>query len=159
MQKNKRHLIIIGAILLGFLLTVTSLSIAADPTISVSPEKPSRKSTVTFTAEFDVDVLNAYLNYNECYSGGCYSKYNESMVSMGGNKFEAEVTLLKDDTTYIQYWIEYESADGWSTMDVAKTYLSTGSDGDSNDSPGFEFLIAVLSIALVVIVFRRKRMK
>lgn len=161
MEKNKRYLIIIGAILLGFLLTFTSLSVAADPTITVSPEKPSRKSTVTFTAEFDVDVLNVYLSYNECYSGGCYSKYNESMNSIGDNKFEADITLLKDDAIYIQYWLEYETADAWLSTEgeLEKTYLATSSSDASNDSPGFELLLFALSITFVVFVFKRKRMK
>lgn len=160
MGRNMRYLIVVGAIICGLLLSYTGSVVAADPTITVSPEKPSRKSTVTFTAEFDdSDIQNVYLKYNECNDENCYSLYNKSMTSIGDNKFEAEITLLKDDATYIQYWLEVESADGWSNLEVAKVYLSTSSGEDSNGSPGFEFLLVALSIILIAVVFKRKRMK
>lgn len=160
MGRNMRYLIIVGAIICGLLLIYTSSVIAADPTITVSPEKPSRKSTVTFTAEFDdSDIQNVYLKYNECNDEICYSLYNKSMASVGDNKFEVDITLVKDDATYIQYWLEVESADGWSNLGVSEVYLSTDSGGDSNGSPGFEFLLVALSIMLIVVVFKRKRMK
>lgn len=161
MERNMRYLIIVGIVVLGMLLTCTSSAIAAYPTITVSPEKPSRKSTVTLTAEFDVDVMNVYLRYNECYSGGCYSIHNESMISIGDNKFEADITLVKDNTIYIQYWLEYETVDGWSSTEdeFEETYLATGSSGDSNDTPGFELLLVALSIMFVAFIFKRKRIK
>jgi hypothetical protein len=156
--KNFRKAIVITIFILGFI--VSSISVSADATITVTPEKPTRKSIVTFTAEFDSDdIQSVYLKYNECYSDGCYSLYNKSMDPIGDNKFEVEITLLKDDTIYIQYYVEFESADGWSSSEVEKTYLSAGSSGDSNDTPGFEFLLFAVSIALVVIIFKRKRMK
>jgi len=160
MGRNIRYLIIVGAILCAMLSMYTGSVVAADATITVSPETPSPKSTVTFTAEFDSgDIQSVYLNYNECNSQACYSLYNKSMESIGDNKFEVEITLLKDDATYVQYWLQFKSADGWSSSEVEKTYLSTDSGGDSNDSPGFELLLVVLSIVLLTIIFKIKRKK
>jgi hypothetical protein len=160
MGRNIRYLIIAGAIVCAILSIYTSSVVAADPTITVSPEEPTRKSTVTFTAEFDSDdIQSVYFNYNECTNEACYSLYNKSMTYISDNKFEVEITLLKDDATYVQYWLEFKSADGWSKSEVEKTYLLTGSSGDSNDTPGFEFLLVALSIVFLAIIFKRKRMK
>ena len=161
MKKRRECIIIAILILLSLYLSIVGAVAAEDPTVLVNPEKPARKSSVAFTAEFDdSDIQNVYLKYNECNDEICYSLYNKSMTSIGDNKFEVDITLVKDDATYIQYWLEVESADGWSNyLEVSKVYLSIASNGDSNGSPGFEFLLVALSIVLIAVVFKRKRMK
>jgi len=161
-MKKRRECIIIAILtLLSLYLSIVGVVASEDPTVLVNPEKPARKSSVTFTAEFDdSDIQNVYLKYNECNDEICYSLYNKSMTSIGDNKFEVDITLVKDDATYIQYWLEVESTDGWSNyLEISNVYLSTGSGGDSNGSPGFEFLLVALSVMLIVVVFKRKRMK
>ena len=160
MGRNIRYLIILVATAGAILSIYASSVVAADATITLIPEKPTRKSLVTFTAEFDDGgIQSVYFNYNECTNEACYKLYNKSMTSISDNKFETEITLLEDGATYVQYWLEFKSAEGWSSSEVEKTYLATGSGGDSNDAPGFELLLIVLSMVLLTIVFKRMRIK
>ena len=165
-MEKKRKCVIIAIFIILSLYLSTVVAVAEDPTMIVDPEKPARKSSVTFTAEFpdDIaqDILSVILAYNEC-SDVCYSKKEETMTPIGDNSYEATINLEKDDATYVQYWLEVETEEGTTEyLKETKVYLSTestGSNSDSNGSPGFELILLLLSIVMAMFIFTRKRDK
>ncbi|MCK4829989.1 hypothetical protein KA005_80460, partial [bacterium] len=115
------------------------------------------------------DISEVWLTLQECNDQICYSdKHNISMTVNGGT-YEAEVTLEKDDTTNIEYWLVVNSGGTWYSFqnDYEQLYLSTSSNGDtgngddggSNQSPGFELIVLMVSIGIILFVFKRKRKK
>ena len=78
--------------------------------------------------------------------------------------YEATVTLIKDDATYIKYHIEIESDNAWYKYDVTDFYLKNetsnggngnGTNGNNNngngndESPGFELVTLLIAMSLV----------
>ena len=168
MNDKKRKMLIGLLVLFGICITAIGTE-ATDPTMEIYPEKPAPGSTVAFTAEVtDENVTGVWLLFNECKSGDlCYVRQNVSMDPIGDDKYEVEVTLEHEDATYIQYWLEVETSDGWQEyLKISKVYLeekqnggnSNNGDGEDKDTPGFEFIGVIISaMFILLIIYKRKR--
>ncbi len=154
-----------------FLLVVGNVAYS-DPIfndILVTPSHPAPKSEVTFSIEIEgSDISSVRLIVRECNkeTGICHAPpQNVSMTNVGGNTYEAEVTLIHDDVNSITYNIEIKSEGKWLESDESTTTLNvksndTNSNGnDSNNTPGFEILTFLVAVICVVIILKRMRLK
>ena len=148
--------IIFGAIVFLCLFT-TCVKANPDVTnISLNPANPKPLSTITFTATITGDQIDeAYMLLVECNEKTCFQKVNESMTMIEPGKYQADITLSKSSSTYIQYWVEYNEGGKWtgSEDDFIKKNLNV----DQDDSPGFELLVFLISIIILIFIIKKKR--
>jgi len=160
--------LMIGVLLLGMCVVNAFAVGAAEPTITIDPESPAPASEVTFSVEIsDDNVSEVWLIVTECKgSTFCYTPQNVSMSEseVENNTYEVDVTLEYDDSTYITYSVNVKSDVGWEKSEDHTVYLSVPSNGDqssngddNNQTPGFELIPMMLSIAIIVFIFKRKR--
>ena len=150
--------ILLGAIVF---LCLLSVSVKADPgvnEITLNPGKPSPAATVTFTADISGDQIDGvYLIVQECQGEDlCFPRSNNSMNEIESGKYQKSVTLKKSEATYIQYFLEINEDGTWYSFDssIEKTYLDTGKE---DSSPGFEFLVFIISLIILIFIIKRKR--
>lgn len=179
-MKNTRRILIIAIVILGFLMTTfNSISAENEPTIEIKPQSPTPESTITFTATVkDENTTEVWLHIQECdeNTGICFSDSvkNESMTNLGSGKYEVSITLLHDDATYIQYWIDVKTSDLWNDYlkgpdgKGTKKTLSEPVNGDDDDStvnggdkngetPGFEFIGVLISVIFILLMFNKRK--
>jgi len=158
--------LMIGVLLLGMCVVNTFAVGAAEPTITIDPKSPAPASEVTFSVETsDDNVSEVWLIVKECKgSYFCYTPQNVSMGEVENNTYEVDVTLEYNDSTYITYGVNVKSDVGWEKSEDHTIYLSVPSNGgqsgngdDNNQTPGFELIPMMLSIAIIVLIFKRKR--
>ncbi len=170
---------LIATIIFGLMVSFASSVSAEDPSyedIEIDPEEPIRESDVTFSVEITGDnISEVRVRVEECNDQFCYQDIqNESMTNTEGNTWEASVTLIHDDTTYGTVWLEVFSDGQWFdfkesriTFDV--TEAENGENGENgngengengdNDTPGFEFVILIISIIVGILVYNKKRIR
>jgi hypothetical protein len=161
-------LIIIGI----FLLLTMNVSAYSEPDINVDPTEPEQLSEVTFTVTFDDydDVNEVFILYNECTKNDiCYTRVNKSLNNVGNGNYEITVNLEHDDSFYVQYWVEFNTDEGWKvfpedTNQIPKTYLKekqtnggSNNNGQNNDTPGFEIFGVFISIILIMVIINIKK--
>lgn len=175
MRKNLKNVII------GMLVTVLCLSsfgmvTAAQPTvgeITVSPEEPTQLSEVTFSVEVTGDDIDQVrIKVEECNAVMCYSNLlNESLENTEGNIWTGTATLIHDDTIVGHSWLVIESNGTWYDYKTDKTTWSNFTvvpadepNGDTNSddntgggTPGFELILVIVSIGIVLYIYTRKR--
>ena len=164
-----KKLLMILAIFLLFILNVSAYS---EPNINVDPEEPEQLSEVTFTVTFDDydDINEVFLVYHECTKNDvCYSNNNKSLNNIGNGKYEITINLEHDNSYYVQYWLEFNTDDGWKvfpeeTSQYPKTYLmekqtngGSNNNGENNDTPGFEIFGILISIILIMVMINIKK--
>ena len=145
--------------------TTIGTTLAAGPTIGqvmLNPQHPAPKSKVTFSVDVTGNTITSvWLWYHECDPQQCFERQNMSMSKTTGNTYTVEVTLTRQETTYIAYHIEVNSSGTWThNKDVNVTLTTTPTDGTNNNgkkSPGFELLPFVIAIGVIVFISRRKR--
>lgn len=156
----------IGVLLLGMCVVNAFAVGAAEPTVTIDPESPAPASEATFNVEIsDDNVSEVWLIVKECKgSDFCYNPQNVSMSEVENNTYEVDVMLEYDDSTYITYGVNVKSDAGWEKSEDHTVYLSVPSNGDqsgneddNNQTPGFELIPMMLSIAIIVFIFKRKR--
>jgi hypothetical protein len=149
--------IIFGAIVIFTIFTIGAKAEPVINSITLDPTNPSPKSTITFTADITGDQLDeVYLILQECKEDLCFQRVNESMTKTGTNTFEVTMTLTKSSSTYIQYWIEINEDGDWygSDSDLTKKNLSTQQE---DSSPGFELLVFLVSLVILLFIIKKKR--
>ena len=171
--KRKKEIILAGGLLfLGLYLLVNSVS--AQPVVTgvtITPEHPTPMSTITFNVNVTGEnITGVYLNVRECKGDFCYAQgFNESMDMVASGEYQKEITLKHSDADNIEYWFVINSNGTWYDLqkDQTITYLSTssgeinnGSSGKngSNGTPGFEIVLLLFSIVLLIFILKRKRM-
>ena len=100
----------------------------------------------------------------------CFIRGNKSLTNMGNGVYELTINLEHDNSAYIQYWIEFNTDEGWKAFPEVtpypKTYLkekqtnngSNNNGQNNNDTPGFELIGIIISIMLILLfVHIRKR--
>ena len=180
MKHQKNKLIVLSLILTAFLLTMIPQVTAADPVVSqilLDPEEPAPTETITFTATIESDDIptSVYIVVQECKADICFKDgYNESLTLLDGNNYQGEVTLDRDDATYIKYHVEMLINGIWYKNDIIELDLvvdngngdTNGENGDNgdtnggngnNNTPGFDLLALLIAGGIVTIVLRRKR--
>jgi len=147
----------------------SSFIVIAEPTyeITLDPSGPAPLATITFTAEISSDdtISEVYLVVKECRDDICYiDGFNESMSEITSGQYEKEITLTHSDANNIEYWLVINSNGTWydyqtdfEQKDLKET--ANGGNGDSNKTPGFEMTVFIVSIALLLIIFKKKRTK
>ena len=173
MKRKTSTLMIIGVALAGFSIWGGGAK-AAEPTvesISLTPPDPSVRSPITFTVTMtsDESLTDVRIIVQECTEGICYRDFfNESMTLMGENTYQTSLTLIHEDATYIKYHVEAGTSEQWYTFDVTEKNLTnepSNGDGDQNgngngepdESPGFELVISIGALSLLVFLMKRKR--
>ena len=172
MKKNFRHILLtILFVMSVFLLTVNIIALA-EPVVgdvTLDPSNPAPQSDVTFSVDIDGDSISSVrLIISECNKeiGVCHAPpQNVSMKKIDDNYYEAKVTLKHDDVTSITYHVVIKSDDKWIKYDEYTTVLSINSgDSDSNkngsnDTPGFEIIVFLIAIYLVISLYKKVKSK
>lgn len=171
-MKNKStiYVIVILAIL-GLCFTSSADVVDLELTLlnfTVYPEEPAPLSTISFTASFNWDNITLVkITAKECSAdlGICFSQQIETMTLTETEEYQAEITLIEDRATYIQYYFDITTEDAEVRLleDTWKFNLTTqtnGNDGnDKNNSLGFEVIAFVIAITFGVLLFSRKRLR
>jgi len=172
-MKNIKRNIISGVILLlGLYLSTLSVSaeIATVDQVTINPEEPELLSTVNFTADItgdDISTVNLIVGECDDVTGVCYKYHRVTMTKLPTGEYQAEVTLASSKATYIYCEFLITNSSGFSEQikdDSWKFNLSIEADGtnggaDTNESPGFELVLMLVSIVVVVFLIYRKREK
>ena len=177
-QKNKP--IILSLILAAFLLTLIPQVSAADPVVSqilLNPEEPAPTETITFTSTIESDDVptSVYIVVQECKADICFKDgYNESLALLDGNNYQGEVTLERDDATYIKYHVEMLINGVWYKNDITELDLvvddgngdtngengengdTNGGNGNNNNTPGFQLVALLFAGGIITIALRGK---
>ena len=150
-------------------LCITSVSAIAEPVVedvTIVPEEPTRKSTITITATItSEDVIDGVkLNIKECSESYCHAAETLDMNLVNG-KYQYEYTLKWSDAVYFNYTFIISIGEENFTTDETKVLLKLDSgNGDTNgngtsdkDSPGFELILLIIAVFIGVILLKRKR--
>jgi hypothetical protein len=176
MKRIIRKNVIVSFIIAGMFVALCSFIVNAEPIVEVvlDPEEPAPASTVTFTATVmsEESIEGVWLILHECTTipvNVCFpdSKQNVSMTQVeGSTTYEANVTLIHDDATYIQYHVEIKSNGGWhatADTDVNLTISENGNGGDTNGddgangTPGFEFVGLLVAAFVIILAFAKRK--
>ena len=167
MKNEKKIIVFVALAVMSFF--GTSIGFAAAPTIgevTLNPEKPTPQSDVTFSVNVTgVDVSSVWLVFKECKQSLCYQNKNVSMTKVG-ESYEREVTLEREDATYITYHVEVNSNGEWTHSESVNLTLAEKPNGDQNGdngnndkkTPGFELVPFIVAVGLGVLLLRRKRL-
>jgi len=114
--------VVIGVILLFIVVCIQPcIATGKDPVIkniTISPEKPTPLSNITFTIEIEGEnISEVYLRVLEANKNMCYPTKNVSMEKIDDEIYECNITLEFAAATYIKYqpivycngvWYEFE---------------------------------------------------
>ncbi len=169
MKKIKKSIIFGIIVIMSFLLSTLITVAVPSYDIEINPKKPKASSTVTFTVTFSDDTPTAVnIIVAECKlvenDESCFADtINEPMDKIESGKYQKQVTLKHSDATYIKYWLEVEEngeiedlSDELVQIDLDVSN-SGGGNGDSEESPGFELFILVISLVFIITIIRKKR--
>lgn len=172
MKNKNRHVLLISILVLGMYSLTVGMVAAAEPTvveIDYDPQNPEVASTVTFRATVSgEDITAVQIIVQECNEQVCFVKHNISMNKVGTSEYQTDVELTHDDATIIKYNLEIESDGVWYDFkdDIKQFNLvpktngdQTNGNGNTNSTPGFEFIPIVVSIVFVLFIYKRKRSK
>jgi hypothetical protein len=165
MKTIKKPLI---TIVLFLSLCLSTFSINADPTIEIetNPAKPERLSTFTVIASITGEnIISVKVTISECDDSACYvSQSNIPMDLIEDGKYETEITLTgtQESINHVQYvFIINDSGTEYQLKDL-KTNLNTddgNNDGGDNGSPGFELIVILASMFILLIIFKKRDKK
>lgn len=159
-----RRKVMMGLCLLSVLIGVCSGAMTT--TVRIEPENPEPASEITFTVDIDQEnVTEAWMIIQECKgSDFCYIPQNISMEKVTEFTYEKAVTLQYDDSTYVEYYATIKCDGAWEKTEPTTLYLSTPSNGDeppngedTQNTPGFEGILLLLSLVIVVSLIRKKK--
>ena len=136
--------------------------------INVSPLSPAAQSTIAISIPISGDTPSEVrVKVEECNgrTGICYPNIQNismSLVSVGN--YQAKVTLIHEEATYINCTIAAKINGTW--MPSAKWKIVTLSENSSGDgttdgkkTPGFEVGLIIIAIGVSLIMIRQKRDK
>lgn len=155
-MRDLKYSLIVALVILGFL--ITTMTIQAEPEvkeITLNPENPAPKDTITFAAtlESNEDIDEVRLILEECEEGLCYQDgFNESMEKNNDGKYEVEITLKHQTTIEVKYRLKMKSGDTWYDSDLMGLALSV-------DSPGFEAVTLLVILSIALLLYKKKRFK
>jgi hypothetical protein len=165
MKNINRKILITMFVMIGVFMSSANVMAESTATVEIEPEEPTRLSTVTFTVNVtsDENIQEIHLITHECRQGLCYADAEVTLVK-SGDDYTGQYTYSHDDSIYIEYWvnIDTDQETGKQITDVIRTYLDVdssngGTNGESNDNPGFELFTILIAIVIGVILVKRKR--
>ena len=157
-------------IILGLCLLNNNVLAETIIDVNIKPDEPEPASQITITAEIssEKDTDKVYIEIQECKEDLCFQNVNLTMTKVNG-KYQKQYQLLKDETTYFKYSIAVLFDDGswYNQTDKTKVTLKLDSnnggtnngDGEDNGIPGFELILLITAISLIILVFRKKRLR
>ncbi len=165
-MKNQRKFIL-AIVVVSILGSTAALSAGAgltSGTITVTPSAPTALSTVTISTPISGEAPSEVrVTVEECNgnTGICYPDIqNVSMPLVGSSIYRANVTLKHSDATYITLKVVTKSSGVWQEASQKRVNLSATPDGNNGKkSPGFELVVFVVAIGVILIALGRKRMK
>jgi hypothetical protein len=175
--KKFRKAIVITIFMIGFL--VSSINVSADPTvnsITTNPAEPKPLSTFTVIADISGEnIISVKVTISECTDGPpmqCFLAHSNLIMSKNDDgKYETEVTLngTQASIDHVQYlFIINDNGTEYPPMEDEewKTYLDVDSDnggtnggGGDNGSPGFELILILSSIFVLLIILKKRDKK
>lgn len=168
MNKSIKSILFGIIIIMSFLLSTLITAAVPSYNIEINSNKPKASSTVTFTATFSDDSLTAVnIIVAECKlvenDEFCFADtIDEPMDKIDSGQYQKQVILKHSDATYIKYWLAVEEngeikdlSDELVQMDLDVS--TDGDNGDSEESPGFELIILIISLIIVIAIIRKKR--
>lgn len=137
--------------------------------IYTSPFEPHPLASVTFTTGISnnnsrIDKVNLIIE--ECRDDLCFIDNQNISMNYSYNCcmdfFEAEIKLMHEDATQLKYHLEILSNGSWFEYDTNYVSLSVGTaNNEENDiknkAPGFEIIILLFSIAVLVRINKKKK--
>ena len=183
-MRNKLRKIVITALVIGFFVSISAMTSVAEPTvgnIEITPTQPEQETDVTYSVEISGDnIQEVWIEIEECTDPEsddyyCHSVYNVSTTEEDGTWTVTE-TLMYSDTheahcwpivldngTWYSYKNDYSKWTNF-TVTAAEEPDDNGGDvdGDGDDNggtPGFELVLLMISIAIVFVLYNRKRNK
>ncbi|HWR27851.1 MAG TPA: hypothetical protein VN377_05395 [Candidatus Thermoplasmatota archaeon] len=167
-MKNERKIIPI-IVIMSIIGTIAGSVAAAGVTfgtITVTPSQPAALSTVTISVPISGEAPSEVrVTVEECNgrTGICYPDIqNVSMPLISSSIYRADVTLKHTDATYITVNIVAKISGVWQESSGKRVNFSEnpdGNDGDGKKSPGFEVVVFVIAIGVILILIGRKRVK
>jgi hypothetical protein len=138
--------------------------------VNISPSNPTVLSNVTFTAEITGDnIIAVHLIYKECDSQICKFIKNTTMIKTSEGTYGETITLAYDKATYMTYYFEINSAGTWTKTEYVNVTLSpasgdndhngTNGNGNNQKSPGFELIISLIAVGLLILALGKKRFR
>ena len=147
----------------------------AEPTVDnilTEPESPKPLSTfkliATITGE---NIQSVDVVVSECTDGPpeqCFVPHLDipTMTLNAEGKYETEVKLTgtQDTIDHVQYQFTINDNGTDYTISDLKTYLDLEANngknnGGNNNTPSFEFIMIILSIALLILIFKKRETK
>ena len=175
MKKKGETKLFITIVFLIIFLSAIGSNVIATPVIdeiTYEPEKPTPKSTITFTATVsDEDIESVWLTVQECNDVLCFLKQNVSMTQVDTSRYRVSFDLTHDDTTYVKYYLVIESGGAWYDFknNFERFNITTEPNGNGNGngtngngdngSPGFEVVAFFIAVTITAMVILRKRLK
>ena len=186
MRKSLRNILVM-MLVFGICLSFIGMATADEPsygTITVTPIEPTRQSDVTFTVEITGDdITEVNLRIQECTvtdgTEACSSTVlNVSMTNTVNNTWTGSTTLEWQLTTISHCWLEINSNGTWYDDSDDETkwtdFTVIPDDGDDNGdngdtggddsddtggTPGFELIFVLISVLVVLFIYKKKRIR
>jgi hypothetical protein len=175
MKKMVRICLLVSVFISMLAISVAAQPVPEDITITISPAAPAPLSTVTINATVSgEDIDEVFLKIKECKDTFCYLPENFSMTEIAPGEYQLETTLEHGDANNIGYQLVINSNGTWydfyTEEHMVYTWLTVEtSDGENGDgdgdgtgdgtggTPGFELVLMLVSIAVIVFILQRKR--
>jgi hypothetical protein len=163
--------VLLFAIVLIYLFSVSSSKVLADPTVkqvTIDPAEPLPLSTITFNATVlsNETIKETWILIQECRNDMCFvHDFNVSMMRTTNNTYQAQCTLIQKEATQFKYRLKivtnktlYISNTTIIPLAVAAKNNTTQDSHNPQSTPGFEIPLLVLSIVLILVFdqWRRK---
>ncbi|MBS3778732.1 MAG: hypothetical protein KGY50_05535 [Candidatus Thermoplasmatota archaeon] len=156
------------------LVSVPMVSSEENLTVTIQPDNPKPKETVTFTATIpDVDnIQQVNIHVEECSNEICFiDDFNETMAETSENTYTATITLRHEDANYFRYELNYLTENDWVIYPESKEMIKidldtsdqtnddTGGNAEdtSSDTPGFETIALFISVIFILLMLYRRR--
>ena len=168
MRKITKNILII---ILFLSLSLSTFNANASPTIdniTTNPVKPEPLSTFSIIATITGEnIISVTVTVSECTEkppAQCFKSHANIPMTLNDNdKYEAQVTLTgtQDSIDHVQYLFVIN--DGGTEYQVGdlKTYLKTdnnnNNNGGDNGTPGFELIIFLSVVFILLMILKRKR--
>ncbi len=144
--------------LMSVMLIITTVE-AVKIDIEYSPQKPKAGDIVRFFVNTTGDVKSVNLWIEECKGNQCFMPKSIEMDGSGTGYFTAEYHL-RNDTTSVHYKATITFQNGSTTETEMKEFevepkAPPNGGTTSGSTPGYGLILAIISIALVILARRR----
>ena len=154
-------------IILGLFLLSSIVSAETVIDVDIEPDEPAAGSQITIIASIssEKEIDKVYLEIQECKEDLCFQNENVTMTKVNSN-YQKQYQLSRTEATYFKYGIAILFEDGTWYAQPEKTDMTlksgssnNGGNGEDKIIPGFEFILLIAVISIVILLFRKKRLR